>query len=219
MSSVLNYPTDNNKTASKNNSVILVFGSFSRTTNIWPMRKIIFLFLALQISGCGIVKKKTTYSNERKITVSSSEPKPKRPVKTPRKRTPATTPSVADNIISTALTYAGTRYKYGGTTKRGMDCSGLLYVAFGEHNVQLPRVSRDMAEEGKRVKINKVAKGDLLFFKTKKRGKRINHVGMVVTVDDDEIKFIHASSSRGVIVSSLRDGYWNSAFIKATRVL
>ncbi len=181
------------------------------------MRKILLLFLVMQISSCGIVKKKTTYNKERKVTVAASEPKTRKSTKTTKERT--TTLSVADNIINTALTYAGTRYKYGGTTKRGMDCSGLLYIAFGEHNVQLPRVSYHMAEEGKRVRINKVVKGDLLFFKTKRRGKKINHVGMVVAVDDYEVKFIHASSSRGVIVSSLREGYWNSAFVKATRVL
>ncbi len=181
------------------------------------MRNILLLFLVLQISSCGIVKKKTTYNKERKVTVAASEPKAKRPTETTKERT--STLSVADNIINTALTYAGTRYKYGGTTKRGMDCSGLLYVAFGEHDVQLPRVSYHMAEEGKRVRINRVVKGDLLFFKTKRRGRKINHVGMVVAVDEYEIKFIHASSSRGVIVSSLREGYWNSAFVKATRVL
>ncbi len=182
------------------------------------MRKILLLFLVLQLGSCGIVKKKTTYGKERKVAVAASESKPRKSTEITKEQTPAAL-STADNIINTALTYAGTRYKYGGTTKRGMDCSGLLYVAFGEHDVQLPRVSYHMAEEGKRVKVNKVVKGDLLFFKTKKRGGKINHVGMVVTVDDHEIKFIHASSSRGVIVSSLREGYWNSAFVKATRIL
>ena len=76
-----------------------------------------------------------------------------------------------------------------------------------------------MAEEGQNIKIREVEKGDLLFFRTSRRAKRINHVGMVVAVENDEIKFVHASSSRGVIVSSLREGYWNSAFVKATRVL
>ncbi|MCL4116012.1 UNVERIFIED_CONTAM: hypothetical protein GTU68_054633 [Idotea baltica] len=99
-----------------------------------------------------------------------------------------------------------------------MDCSGLLYVSFGEHDVSLPRVSYHMAEEGKRINVRNVAKGDLLFFKTSRKSKRINHVGMVVATGD-EIKFIHASSSRGVIVSSLREGYWNSAFVKANRIL
>jgi cell wall-associated NlpC family hydrolase len=76
-----------------------------------------------------------------------------------------------------------------------------------------------MAEEGKKIRVRDVEKGDLLFFKTNKRAKRINHVGMVVAVENNEIKFIHASSSRGVTVSSLREGYWNQAFVKATRIL
>lgn len=184
------------------------------------MRVLPYLLLTLLITSCGAIKKKTTYSKtpkERTVTVAASEPE-FTDIRKPKKKEPVTL-SVADNIINTALTYSGTRYKYGGTTKKGMDCSGLLYVSFAEHQVQLPRVSYAMAEEGKRIRVNKVEKGDLLFFKTRRRGKRINHVGMVVAVEDDEVKFIHASSSRGVIVSSLREGYWNSAFVKATRVL
>lgn len=187
------------------------------------MRLIPYLLLILLITSCGAIKKKTTYSKtpkERTVTIagSGSELESEADIPKPKKRKSVTL-SVADNIINTALTYSGTRYKYGGTTKKGMDCSGLLYVSFAKHQVQLPRVSYVMAEKGRRIRVNKVEKGDLLFFKTKRRGKRINHVGMVVAVENDEIKFIHASSSRGVIVSSLREGYWNSAFVKATRIL
>jgi cell wall-associated NlpC family hydrolase len=189
------------------------------------MQKLLYLFLGILMINCGSVKKKTTYSKNknysktRKVTVEASKSNPNNsPRRTTRKSSKKST-SVADNIINTALTFSGTRYKYGGTTKKGMDCSGLLYVSFAEHEVKLPRVSYHMAEEGKKVKISNVEKGDLLFFKTRKRARRINHVGMVVAVEDDEIKFIHSSSSRGVIVSSLREGYWNSVFVKATRVL
>ena len=175
--------------------------------------------------NCGSFKKKTTYSknkdysNTRKVSVEASASAPTNSPPRIKRTSPRKNKSVADHVISTAMTFSGTRYKYGGTTKKGMDCSGLLYVAFGEHDVQLPRVSHHMAEEGKKIKVKNVVKGDLLFFKTKKRARRINHVGMVVAVEGDEIKFIHASSSRGVIVSSLREGYWNHAFVKATRVL
>lgn len=183
------------------------------------MRKLLFTLLGLFIVNCGAYKKKTSYSNERKVSVQASKETPTE-AKVTRAVTRTSKKNVqAEAIISTALTYSGTRYKFGGTTKRGMDCSGLLYVAFGEHDIRLPRISYQMAEEGKRIRVNKVAKGDLLFFKTSKRKRRINHVGMVVAVDGDEIKFIHASSSRGVIVSSLREGYWNYAFVKATRIL
>ncbi|MEE9362673.1 MAG: C40 family peptidase [Cellulophaga sp.] len=175
------------------------------------------LFLSLFI-GCGVYKKKTTYAKERKVTVEASATKEIQPKDSILTIIPATSFTQADAIINTALTYTGVRYKFGGTTKKGMDCSGLLFVSFKKHGASLPRVSIAMAKEGRRIKITKVKKGDLLFFKTR-RGKKINHVGLVVSVNKDEIKFVHASSSRGVIVSSLREGFWNYAFVKATRVL
>ena len=184
-------------------------------------RILLTLSLLLIVSGC-VVKKKTSYGNERKISVAASpadteETKTKE--KAADKLTEERVPKKAEHIINTAMSFTGVRYKFGGTTRKGMDCSGLLYVSFGQHDIALPRVSYHMANEGRRIKVAKVTKGDLLFFKTTKRGKKINHVGLVVAVEDDEIKFIHSTSSRGVIVSSLREGYWNYAFVKATRVL
>ncbi|MEO9891115.1 C40 family peptidase [Aurantibacter sp.] len=189
------------------------------------MQRLVYISLCLFVCSCGVSRKNSTSSKSRSVTVNASEKRPHVSVEgTPTKRTSierkknTISISKADEIINTALTFSGTRYKFGGTTKKGMDCSGLLYVAFGEHDVSLPRVSYHMAEEGKRINVRNVEKGDLLFFKTSRRSKRINHVGMVVATGD-EIKFIHASSSRGVIVSSLREGYWNSAFVKANRIL
>lgn len=183
------------------------------------IRKLLYIFLTISVASCGVVKKKTTYSNERKVTVEASERPNETVGKISEKKIPILSNSKADDIINTALSYSGVRYKYGGTTKKGMDCSGLLYIAFGKHDVRLPRISYQMAEEGKQIRVKNIVKGDLLFFKTRKGRKRINHVGMVVAIDKDEIKFIHASSSRGVIVSSLREGYWNYAFVKARRIL
>lgn len=181
-------------------------------------RKFLLLFLSILLTNC-IVKKKTTYGKQRSITVEASE-KEEAPLNEPSKEVIVSIePAKADQIINTALTYSGVRYKYGGTTRGGMDCSGLLYVSFIEHAVELPRMSHEMAGEGKRIRLEKVRKGDLLFFKTSRKGKRINHVGLVVSVDNDNIKFIHSTSSRGVIVSSLREGFWNLSFVKATRVL
>lgn len=182
------------------------------------LRKILYMSLLLFVTAC-VSKKKTTYSKTRKVSVAAKKENSPRHDSQTVKDVYATEHTKADNIIDTALEFSGVRYKYGGTTKKGMDCSGLLYVAFGENNIKLPRVSYHMAEEGRRIRLSDVTKGDLLFFRTSKGAKRINHVGMVVTVEKGEIKFIHSSSSRGVIVSSLREGYWNSAFVRATRVL
>ena len=186
--------------------------------SILPVRKILYFMLICLVVSCGSSKKKAAQRQPRKITVAARTNTPHRERAPVRKR-PSAKRSKADDVIDSALKFSGTRYKYGGTTKKGMDCSGLLYVAFGENNIKLPRTSYHMAEEGRTIRKSSVAKGDLLFFKTSKRSKRINHVGMVVSVKNNEIKFVHASSSRGVMVSSLREGYWSSAFIKATRIL
>ncbi|WP_419212696.1 C40 family peptidase [Maribacter sp. X9] len=188
------------------------------------MRSLPYLFVVLLLVSCGSSKKLSRSDQERKISVAAANNVRKG---TESQRKESSKPSIntikntskADKIINTALTFSGVRYKFGGTTNKGMDCSGLLYISFGEHNVQLPRTSYNMAEEGRRIKVKDVQKGDLLFFKTSRGLKRINHVGMVVGIDNDEITFIHASTSRGVIVSSLRDGFWNQAFVKATRIL
>lgn len=188
------------------------------------MRTLPYLFVIFLLSSCGSSKKISSSEKERKISVAAADSARKGSASHPEEiRTPSIDNSAhlskADQIINTALTFSGVRYKFGGTTTKGMDCSGLLYVSFGEHNIQLPRTSYHMAEEGERIKVRDVQKGDLLFFKTSRGSKRINHVGMVVGITNNEITFIHASTSRGVTVSSLRDGFWNQAFVKATRIL
>ena len=189
------------------------------------MRKISFLFLLVMVTSCGSHKKSLS-KKERTISVAAAdevrrgaEEATRAPVEVKHEISPRKYSSKADDIINTALTFSGVRYKYGGTTRKGMDCSGLLYVSFSEHDIELPRTSIRMAEEGTKIRVKDVEKGDLLFFKTSRTSRRINHVGMVVDIDNDEIKFIHASTSRGVTVSSLRDGFWNNAFVKATRIL
>ena len=117
------------------------------------------------------------------------------------------------------MEYNGTPYRYGGTTKRGMDCSGLVYVSFNENGIPLQRISSQMAKQGKKIKLRQVEKGDLLFFTTSKNKRRINHVGLVVSTRGGDIQFIHSTTSRGVLVSSLSEGYWNYAFNHARRIL
>lgn len=128
--------------------------------------------------------------------------------------------SLPSQIASYSKQFLGTRYQWGGTTNKGMDCSGLIYESFKAHDVYLPRISRDMAKKGKKIKLKETLKGDLLFFKTgKNRRNAINHVGLVVEIKNNAIYFIHASSSKGVIISSLNENYWKSAFTEVRRVL
>ncbi len=181
------------------------------------LRKTIILLLIFTLASCGSSKRKRTYSKTKTVTVpgapkvvESLEKKSKKEIKKNAK---------ADAIVSTAMQFSGTRYKYGGTTEKGMDCSGLVYISLKENDIQFPRTSYQMALEGEKIRVPQIQKGDLLFFKTSKRGKRINHVGLVVAVEENDVQFIHATTSRGVLVSSLREGYWNYAFVKAMRIL
>jgi cell wall-associated NlpC family hydrolase len=123
------------------------------------------------------------------------------------------------DIIDFAMQFQGVRYKAGGTTKAGMDCSGLVFETFKAFDILLPRISRDMAKEGDKVLIENVKKGDLLFFKTSSKRNVISHVGLVVTALPGNVEFIHSTTSQGVIISSLAERYWYYSFVEARRML
>lgn len=123
----------------------------------------------------------------------------------------------ADSVVKEAKKFLGTPYRYGGTTKSGLDCSGLVINAFDVIGIQMPRISSDQAREGKEVRLRDVREGDLVFFRTS--GSSINHVGIVENIEKGEIFFIHSSTSKGVMISSLEETYWNKRFVKAVRIL
>lgn len=120
-------------------------------------------------------------------------------------------------IVQEAQTYLGTPYKYGGSTRSGLDCSGLVINVFDAANYKMPRASREQATVGQEINLRQAQEGDLVFFITS--GSSINHVGIVDKVVKGEVYFIHSSTSKGVIVSSMEETYWNKRFVKATRVL
>jgi len=121
-------------------------------------------------------------------------------------------------LIDSAFSYIGTPYKWAGTSRSGMDCSGFVSTAFSSINVPLSRSSTEMSTQGKDIPLSQAEVGDLLFFKTNRKRNRISHVGIVVGVGD-EVKFIHASVSQGITVSSLSENYWQKAYAKTSRVL
>ena len=123
------------------------------------------------------------------------------------------------DILKDAQKYLGAPYKYAGNTSAGFDCSGLVTKVFNENNTKLPRRSEDQSTVGKQVNIRDTKPGDLVFFATA-GGSRVSHVGIVHHIGNNgEVKFIHASTSKGVIISSLNEKYWNKAYLFARRVL
>ena len=177
-------------------------------------------FTALLLTSCGTSRSKISNGNDHKV---SSQIIIKAGVPQTRINTASPEALPEDNRVYNITTFArkfeGTPYKYGGTGKDGIDCSGLVFNSFLQEDIPLPRSSRDMAKQGERLSLEDVNIGDLLFFETNKNKKVINHVGLVVEIQPGHIFFIHSSTSRGVIISSLADIYWWDHFVMARRVI
>ena len=128
------------------------------------------------------------------------------------------TKKLTADIVDFASENLGVKYKFGGTTKAGMDCSGLVFTTFKNFDISLPRTSAAMANQGEKIPTKKAQVGDLIFFKTN-GSRNINHVGIITEVKDDAIQFIHSSTQKGVIVSSLNEPYYSKSFAQINRVV
>ncbi|KJR41919.1 NLP/P60 protein [Candidatus Magnetoovum chiemensis] len=108
--------------------------------------------------------------------------------------------------------WKGTRYRNGGLDKRGIDCSGLVYITFKyRFGIVLPRTTEDMVKLGINIDLEECRPGDLIFFKT---GLFDRHVGVYI----EDGQFLHASTSQGVIISKLYNPYWSKTYWTAKRI-
>lgn len=106
-----------------------------------------------------------------------------------------------------------TPYRKGGLSKKGIDCSGFVHLTFRTRlGRDVARSTRALVKTGIKISATAILPGDLLFFKT---GLQRRHVGIYL----GEGQFLHASTSRGVIISSLREDYWKKHFWQARRIL
>lgn len=126
----------------------------------------------------------------------------------------ASTSAIADKIIATAKKYIGVPYVWGGTSPSGFDCSGLVQYVFKQHGISLNRTTVTQYKQGTYVSKASLKPGDLVFFQNT-YGSGISHVGIFI----GNGQFIHASSSKGVMISSLSNTYWASHYYGARRVL
>lgn len=112
-------------------------------------------------------------------------------------------------IVATAKRYLGAPYLWGGQSPAGFDCSGFSSYVFAKNGLTLPRVSADQFKAGTPVAKSRLEAGDLVFFSTYKPGP--SHLGIYL----GDGQFIHASSSKGVIISALSNTYWSGRYVGA----
>ena len=120
--------------------------------------------------------------------------------------------SRGDALANFALSLRGARYRYGGATRDGFDCSGLVFYAHRQFGLAVPRTSREQSEQAERVKPRKLKPGDLVFFKVDSR--KVNHVGIYI----GKRNFIHApGAGKPVTINSLDDEFYEQTFTSAGR--
>jgi len=117
-----------------------------------------------------------------------------------------------EQLADFALALRGAPYRYGGATRDGFDCSGLVFFAHRHFGLAVPRTSRDQAEQATSVKPRKLARGDLVFFKI--GSSRVNHVGIYI----GQRRFVHApGAGKPVTVNSLDEEFYEETFDSAGR--
>lgn len=163
----------------------------------------LFISIVLILSSCS--SKKNIIYNPQEVAYLS------RQLKIPIANNDPNMPLFAESSL-----WLGVPYRYGGNTKSGTDCSGFVGQIYGRiYNKRLERSSNDQAQKN----VTKIGKGslktgDLVFFSTAKRSKKINHVGIFLKNG----YFVHASTSKGVIVSHLEEDYYKRTWSKGGRV-
>ncbi len=167
------------------------------------------LIILILATGCSRRPEPSVNTNTYKQNKKSSVKKAVHPqTSSPQERS-----TVLAKLYKQYNGWKGTPYKYGGLSKNGVDCSGFVHQTYRSlFNITLPRSTNDQVTQGRRVYINELSAGDLVFFKT---GWNVRHVGIYL----EKGKFAHASSSKGVMISSMYSGYWKENYWQARRLI
>ena len=130
--------------------------------------------------------------------------------------------TLRDEMVSYSQNFIGTRYRLGASGPKAFDCSGFTSYVFRQFGLTLRRDSRSQGTQGTQISVEEAQPGDLIFFSGRRAGKSIGHVGIVIesNPENGSVKFIHASTSRGVQIDSYPGtAYYAKRFISVRRVL
>ena len=171
-----------------------------------------YFFLLISFSlifiGCSS-RKKVSYKYKKKYTKSVKLKKHKNSnIKIPKNANYKT-----KALYKEYEKWLGTKYKLGGQTLNGIDCSSFIQqVYYDAFRLRIPRTTKEQAKVGREIKRMELQAGDMIFFKT---GWNVRHVGIII----ENGKFIHVSTKRGVSKSSIYNPYWRSKYWQSRRIL
>ena len=166
------------------------------------MKTSIIYILFFFISSLLLTIKVSAQTSLKKDSITSSKSKAKLDFKVHTDSLPQNNSAYVDNMLGFAKTFLGTPYLSSGASPTGFDCSGFVSYVLGNFGMDVIHSSYGLAEYGRTVKLSEAKPGDLMFFKGSNSGSsRIGHVAIIYEVNPTEgIKFIHASSSKGITI-------------------
>lgn len=171
---------------------------------------IVSLIIVLTASGCKHHKDAASHRHDYETSVRQDKKKCR-----PKEKKKDTNSNKRKSVVKEAHKWLGTPYAYGGKERKGTDCSGMVMRVFQDAaGIKLPRSSREQCDFCKKIKRKELAPADLVFFVSKAGGSRISHVGVYIGNGE----FIHSSTSKGVIISSLDEKYYQRHYHAAGRV-
>ena len=178
---------------------------------------IIFFFISCLL----LPKIGSAQTSSKKDTLTSTKPQAKLDFKVPTDTVPQNNSAYVDNMLSFAKTFLGTPYLSSGASPTGFDCSGFVSYVLGNFGMDVIHSSYGLAEYGRTVKLSDARPGDLMFFKGSNASSgRIGHVAIIYEVHPTEgIKFIHASSSKGITIDRFNgSAYYVPRYVTTKRL-
>ena len=181
---------------------------------------LIFFVTILMLTGCKPARQFASdpiydMGRYRTTTIKTSDKKSTTNVAKENKTTVTKLDPSASALVAEAKKWIGTPYRYGGHSRSGTDCSGFIMEVFrAAVNIELPRTSKEQHKNSTRIDAKQLEVGDLVFFATSGSSGGVSHVGLYI----GDNNMIHASTSRGVMISGLSENYWVKNYHSAGRV-
>lgn len=179
-------------------------------------RLLLIFIVAILLYGCSSSRKSAATAGETKVrdirsTVSLKKKVPPRQINT--------RDVTASEVVNFSRTLIGVKYLYGSAdVKKGFDCSGFIYYVFNHFGIAVPRTSADFTNAGTEVPVSKSLPGDLILFTgSNAKSGVVGHMGIITENRNGYIRFIHASESRGVMISGM-NSYFVPRFVKVNRI-